>query len=153
MKNTVEPPIAQTADDIEEQRAEGGSRARLWVARILGGLPALFLLVDGAMKLVAPAPVVEATVQLGYPESAILGMGVVLLLSTIAYLIPSTAVLGAVLLTGYLGGAIATHVRVGGPAFNIVFPLVFGVMLWGSLWLRDARVRALLPLRWRGGSR
>ncbi len=123
------------------------SGARLWAARVLGGLPALFLLVDGGMKLVKPAPVVEATVQLGYPESAVVTLGVVLLLCTITYLIPRTAVLGAVLLTGYLGGAIATHVRVDGPAFNILFPLVFAAMLWGSLWLRDVRVRALLPVR------
>lgn len=123
------------------------SKPQLWAARILGALPALFLLVDGGMKLVAPAPVVEATVQLGYPDSAIVGIGLVLLVSTIAYLVPRTAVLGAVLLTAYLGGAVATHVRVDAPAFNIIFPMIFATMLWGSLWLRDPRVRALLPLR------
>src|SRR5438128_779318 len=88
------------------------SNKRLWSGRIMSGLPALFLLVDGGMKLFKPPVVVEATVNLGYPESAIIGIGVVLLISTILYLIPRTAILGGILLTGYLGGAVATHVRV-----------------------------------------
>ena len=112
----------------------------------MSGLPALFLLVDGGMKLVKPAPVVEATVQLGYPESAIVGIGFALLASTVLYLIPRTSVLGAILLTGYLGGAVATHVRVGGPLFNILFPVIFGAVLWGGLYLRDSRLRELIPL-------
>lgn len=110
-------------------------------------MAALFLLLDGGMKLFKPAVVVEATRQLGYPESAIAGIGIVLLASTLLYLIPRTAILGAVLLTGYLGGAVATHVRVGGPFFNIIFPVVFGALLWGGLWLQDRRLRELLPLR------
>jgi len=112
----------------------------------MSALPALFLLVDGAMKLAKPEPVVKATVELGYPESVILRLGIVLLTCTVLYLIPRTAVLGAMLLTGYLGGAVATHVRVGAPAFPIVFPIVFGVLLWGGLFLRDERLRALVPL-------
>jgi hypothetical protein len=123
------------------------SKTQLWAGRILGGLPVLFLLVDGGMKLVKPAPVVEATVQLGYPESAIVGMGLALLVGTVLYVIPRTAILGAILVTGYLGGAVATHVRVGAPLFNVLFPAIFGALLWASLWLRDARVRAMLPLR------
>src|SRR5712692_4437328 len=103
---------------------------RLWGSRIMSGLPALFLLVDGAMKLFKPAVVVEATVQLGYPESAIVSIGLVLLASTVLYLVPRTAILGAVLLTGYLGGAAATHVRVGAGLFNILFPVFFGALLW-----------------------
>ena len=122
---------------------------RLWASRATGGLPALFLLVDGAMKLIKPAAVVEATVQLGYPESTLVGTGVVLLVSTVLYLLPRTAILGAVLLTGYLGGAVATHVRTAGPPFNVLFPVVFGALLWIGLWLRDARLRDLLPLRTR----
>jgi hypothetical protein len=123
------------------------SNKQLWAARILSGLPALFLLVDGGMKLFKPAVVVQATLQLGYPESAIVGIGIVLLASTLLYLIPRTAILGAVLLTGYLGGAVATNVRVNGPFFNIIFPVFLGALLWGGLWLRDRRLRELLPLR------
>jgi hypothetical protein len=84
---------------------------------------------------------------LGYPESVILGLGIVLTASTLLYAIPRTAVLGAILLTGYLGGAVATHVRVGGGAFPVLFPVCIGVLLWGGLVLRDARLRSLLPLR------
>jgi hypothetical protein len=113
----------------------------------MSGLPALFLLVDGAMKLVKPEFVVKATVELGYAESVILPLGVVLVACTILYLIPRTAVLGAILLTGYLGGAVATHVRAGQGAFEILFPVVFGALLWGGLVLRDDRLRALVPLR------
>jgi DoxX-like family len=113
----------------------------------LSGVPALFLLVDGGMKLFKPAVVVQATLQLGYHESAIVGIGLALLASTLLYLIPRTAILGAVLLTGYLGGAVATYVRVGGPFFNIIFPVFLGALLWLGLWLRDRRLRELLPLR------
>ena len=118
---------------------------RVWIGRIVSGLPALFLLVDALMKFVKPAAVIEATVQLGYPESAILPLGLVLLLSTILYLIPRTSILGAILLTGYLGGAVATHVRVGGPVFSIVFPVIFGILIWGGLYLRDPRLSVLAP--------
>jgi DoxX-like protein len=123
------------------------SKKRLWAGRIIGGLPALFLLVDGIMKLIKPAPVVEATVKLGYPESVILPLGIVLLAATVLYLIPRTAILGAILLTGYLGGAVATHVRVGEGWFSILFPVIFGVLLWLGLYLRDERLQTLIPLR------
>lgn len=113
----------------------------------MSGLPALFLLADGAGKLFKPPAVVEATVKLGYPESVIIGIGVALLVSTVLYLVPRTAILGAILLTGYLGGAVATHVRVEAGLFNIVFPAFFGALLWGGLWLRDRRLQELLPLR------
>ena len=100
------------------------------------------------MKLVKPAPVVEATVRLGYPESVILGLGIVLLACTALYLIPRTSILGAVLLTGYLGGAVATHVRVGNPLFShVLFPTYLGALIWGGLYLREDRLRALIPLR------
>jgi hypothetical protein len=121
--------------------------SRIWAGRIVGGLPALFMLVDAVMKLVKPAFVVEATVQLGYPETVILPLGVVLAASTILYLIPRTAILGAILVTGYLGGAVATHVRVGGPTFSIIFPIIFGILIWGGLYLRDPRVSTLIPVR------
>ena len=123
------------------------SKTRLWAGRIMSGLPALFLLLDGVMKLVKPEPVVKGTVELGYPENVIVPLGVVLLICTILYLIPRTAVLGAILLTGYLGGAVATHVRAGQGPFEILFPVVFGALLWGGLVLRDDRLRTLVPLR------
>jgi DoxX-like family len=124
------------------------SKGRLWTGRIMSALPALFLLVDGVGKLVKPAPVVEGTVQLGYPESVLLGLGIVLLACTVLYVIPRTAVLGAILLTGYLGGAVATHVRVESPLFShILFPVYLAVLIWGGLYLRDERLRALIPLR------
>ena len=123
------------------------SKANLWVGRIVSYLPALFLLVDGAMKLVKPAVVVDATVKLGYSESVIIPIGIILIVCTILYLIPATSVLGAILLTGYLGGAVATHVRVGEGLFPIVFPVIFGILIWLGLYLRDDRLRALVPLR------
>ena len=122
------------------------SSSKLWTGRIMSFLPALFLILDAVMKFVKPAFVVDANVQLGYGENAIVPIGAVLFVITILYLIPRTAVLGAILLTGYLGGAVATHVRVGTEIFPIVFAIVFGVLLWGGLYLRDPRVSALIPL-------
>jgi hypothetical protein len=118
-----------------------------WAGYILSAIPALFLLFDAVGKLVKPAVVVETTVQLGYPASVLTGLGIALLVSTVLYMLPRTAVLGAILLTGYLGGATATHVRVGGPLFAIVFPGLVGALIWGGLYLRDARLRELIPLR------
>jgi len=123
------------------------SKGMLWAGSIMSILPALFLLLDGVMKLIKPAFVVEATVQLGYPESVILGLGIVLVACTVLYLIPLTSVLGAILLTGYLGGAVATHVRVQGGPFPVVFPIIIGALLWGGLFLRDRRLRGLIPLQ------
>lgn len=123
------------------------SKKSLWIGRIVSGLPALFLLVDGAMKLVKPAVVVDATTKLGYSESVIIPIGIVLIVCTILYLIPTTAVLGAILLTGYLGGAVATHVRAAEGVFPIVFPIIFGALLWLGLYLNDTRLRDLIPLR------
>ena len=116
----------------------------LWVGRIMSALPVLMLLFSGVMKLVKPAPVVEGFAHLGYPESLALGLGIIELACAVIYVIPRTSVLGAILLTGYLGGATATHVRIGEPFF---MPIVLGVLVWGGLYLRDERLRALLPLR------
>ena len=116
--------------------------AKLWTARILGGLVILFLLVDGAGKVLRLAPYVEGTAKVGDPVSCLVPLGIVLLVSTILYAARRTAVLGAILLTGYLGGAVATHVRLGQPFF---IPVLFGVVIWGCLYLRDERLRALLP--------
>ena len=121
------------------------SKGALWTGRILSALPALFLLLDAAMKLVKPAFVVEATVQLGFAEGVIVPLGLVLLACTVLYLVPPTAALGAILLTGYLGGAVATHVHAGHGPFQVLFPVVFGALLWGGLVLRDRRLRCLLP--------
>lgn len=117
------------------------SNTQVWAGRILSSLAALFLLWDGVMKLLKPAFVVKATRDLGYPESDIAGIGVVLLACTLLYLFPRTSILGAILLTGYLGGAIASQVRAEASWFNVVFALVFACLVWGGLWLRDVRVR------------
>jgi hypothetical protein len=124
------------------------SKGKLWTGRIMSALPVLFLLMDGVMKLMKPEFVVKATVQLGYPESVIFPLGIIVLVCVILYVIPRTAVLGAILLTGYLGGAVATHVRVGDPLFShTLFPVYFAILVWGGLYLREERLRALIPLR------
>jgi len=125
------------------------SKTAVWTGRVLSAVPVLFLLVDGAMKLPNLPGVVEASAQLGVPANVLPGIGVTLLVCTVLYIVPRTAALGAVLLTGYLGGAIATQVRVGGPLFNDIFPLILAALLWGGLFLRDARLRVFLP--WRRG--
>ncbi len=121
------------------------SQKALWAGRIISALPALFLLVDGVLKLVKPPEVVTATVQLGYPESVIFGLGLVLVISTILYLIPVTSIFGAMLLTGYLGGAVTTHVRIGESPFSVIFPIIIGLLLWFGLYLRVDRLRELVP--------
>jgi ABC-type uncharacterized transport system permease subunit len=121
------------------------SRARLWTGRALSGLALLFLAFDSVMKLLQLAPAVEGTVELGYPASSLLTIGILEITCVVAYAIPRISVLGAVLLTGYLGGAIATHVRVENPLFShTLFPIYIAALIWGGLYLRDARVRALL---------
>lgn len=127
-----------------ENQTTSISAVRLWTSRVFSALPALFLLVDSVMKLFKPAVVVEGTVRLGYSEAVILPLGIVLLACTILYLVPRTAVLGAILLTGYLGGAVATHVRVSEGWFPILFPIILGALLWGGLYLRGVRVQALI---------
>ena len=118
------------------------------LGRIFSALAALFLGVDAVAKLVQLAPVVAGTTQLGYPEGSVLLIGIVEALCVTAYVVPPTAVLGALLLTGYLGGAIATHLRAGNPPFtHILFPLYVALFVWGGLFLRESRLRALLPLR------
>jgi hypothetical protein len=118
-----------------------------WAGYVLSALAVLFLLVDGVIKVMNIAPVVEAQTLLGYPASLSPAIGILLLICLAVYLIPRTSVLGAILLTGYLGGAIASQVRIGAPLFNIVFPVIFGLLLWGGLYLRDDRLRTLIPLR------
>ena len=123
------------------------SKKILWAGRIMSSLPALFLLFGGVMNLVRPNFVVEGAVEMGYSEQVIRPLGIVLLVCTPLYLLPRTAVLGAILLTGYLGGAVATHVRAGDGPIEMFFPVVFGALLWGGLVLRDLRLRSLVPWR------
>jgi hypothetical protein len=124
------------------------SKNSVLAGHIVSALPVLFLLFDVSLKLIKPAFVVEANAQLGYQESSILVTGIILLTCVILYVIPQTSVLGAILLTGYLGGAVATHVRIENPLFShILFPVYVGILIWGGLFLRDARLRALIPLR------
>ena len=116
----------------------------LWAGRILTALPVAFLLFDGGIKLMRLAPVSEAFARLGYPESQAVGIGILELACLAVYLIPRTSRFGAVLLTGFLGGAISTHVRIGDPLFShVLFPIYVGAMIWAGLWLRDDRLRAL----------
>ncbi len=108
----------------------------------------LFLLFDSAGKLLQVQPVIDGTLQLGYPRDSVFSLGVILLSCVVAYAVPRTSVLGALLLTGYLGGAVATHVRVQNPLFShVLFPTYVAALLWGGLILRDARLRVLLPIR------
>ena len=124
------------------------SRKVIWAGRIVTALPVLFLMLDAIGKFVKPQAVVEGTIALGYQESVIIPLGIILAISTLLYAIPRTSVLGAVLLTGYLGGAVATHVRVGNPLFtHTLFPVYLGILIWLGIYLRNTRMRALLPLR------
>ncbi len=117
----------------------------LYGGRVLSGIGVLFLAMDATMKLLQLPVAVEGTTQLGYPEAVILPIGIIQLACLVLYVVPRTAVLGAILWTGYLGGAIATHVRVGNPLLtHVLFPIYVAALLWGGLWLRDRRVRALL---------
>jgi hypothetical protein len=121
------------------------SKGVLWTGRILSAIPVLLLLTSATAKMLKPPPVLQGFAQLGYSESIILKLAIIELTFTAIYLIPRTAVFGAILLTAYLGGATATHARVSDPA--VVGPILTGVMLWLGLYLRDQRLRSLVPLR------
>ena len=120
------------------------SKKALWTGRIFSALPVLMLLFSASMKLMHPPQLNEGFAHLGIPVSFAFGLGLLEVACTVIYLIPRTAVLGAILLTGYLGGAILTHLRVGDPFW---VQAVLGVLLWGGLYLREPRLRALLPIR------
>jgi len=122
------------------------SKAMIWVGRVVSALPVAGLLVSGVMKIVQPPDAVKGFEHLGWPLSVAVGLAVAELGSTIVYAVPQTAVLGAILLTGYLGGAVATHVRIGEYA-EMAPPIIIGVLVWLGLYLRDARLRALVPWR------
>lgn len=127
--------VAQTAP---------ASKKMLWAGRMVSALPALLLLASGSAKLMKAAPVIQGFAHFGVPANLIMVIGILEVGSAMVYIIPCTAVLGAILMTGFLGGATFTHVRVGEPW---VFPVIAGVLVWAGLYGRDARVRALLPLR------
>jgi DoxX-like family len=128
---------------------EGGTSSRMhWTGLVMSGLVVAFLLFDGAIKLVPIAIVTETMAALGYPPGLERGLGVLTLVCTLLYAVPRTSVLGAILLTGLFGGAMATHLRVGSPLFtHLMFGLYLGLLMWGGLYLRDARLRALIPFR------
>jgi hypothetical protein len=129
-------------------RTIGGSKLQRRAGLTLSWLAVLFLLFDSTGKLLQVQPVIDGTLQLGYPRDSVFSLGLVLLSCVLAYAVPRTSVLGALLLTGYLGGAVATHVRVANPLFShVLFPTYVAVFLWGGLILRDARLRVLLPIR------
>ena len=126
------------------------SRKAFWAGHVISGILILFLIFDGGIKLVPLEIVTQTMAQLGYPPTEELArtLGVLTLACTALYAFPRTSILGALLLTGYLGGAIATHLRVGSPLFShLLFGVYLGLMAWGGLWLRDPRLRALIPLR------
>lgn len=122
------------------------ARIALWTGRILSGVAALALFADSVGKLVEAQPVIDGTLALGYPRGSVFMLGVILFTCVLTYVIPRTSVLGAILLTAFLGGAVATHVRVGSPLFtHILVPTYVAAFVWGGLILRDPRLRAFLP--------
>jgi hypothetical protein len=142
------PTRTEAARTAQDAGSTGLPRAQVWTGRVLSGFAVLFLAFDTVMKLLLVPEATKGTVDLGYPSSALFGIGVVELICLVAYLVPRTAVLGAVLFTGYLGGAIATHVRVGNPLFtHVLFPVYVAAFIWGGLYLRDRALRAVLPFR------
>ena len=134
---------------LSRSEALGDRNATYWAGWVMSGVVIAFLLMDSAMKLMALPIVIEASGALGFQGADMArGLGVVLLICTLLYGAPRTAVLGAILLTCYLGGAVATHVRVGSPLFtHTLFGVYLGVLLWGGLYLRDPGLRALIPFR------
>lgn len=132
----------QAAGETSVETRHTASKRMLWTGRVISGLLILFLLVDSVMKVLRADTSVEGTIELGYPESTVIWIGLALLIATILYAIPRTAILGAILLTGYLGGATATGVRLEDPWF--LFRVVLGVLAWAGLALRDNRLRSIV---------
>jgi DoxX-like family len=130
------------------QHPERRSKTRIWFGRIVTAVPVLFMLFDATMHIAKPPSVVKGFPAAGFSLSLATPLGIVVLICLALYLYPRTSVLGAILLTGYLGGAVAANVRLGLPLFEYVLaPVYIGILFWGGLWLRDNRVRALIPLR------
>jgi hypothetical protein len=146
--------MAQAATGIQAGEMEKpanitktASKGLIWTGRVLSTLTVLFMLFDAFGKFAKPVQVLDACARLGIPTPQIFSIGVLLLVSTIIYAIPRSAVLGAVLLTGYLGGAVAIQMRAGSPTFETVFPVVFGVVLWAGVYLRECGLRRVFPIK------
>jgi len=137
----ITAPLAQSA------RSTASTSKRLLAGRVVSAVPILFMTFDGGVKLFNIAPVVDASRQLGYAVSLAPAIGILALVCTAIYAIPRTSVLGAILLTGYLGGATASQVRIGAGVFPVFFPVMIGALVWGGLFLRESRLAALLPSR------
>lgn len=144
-------PIANASSVAIDQPAaalpDSPPKGQLWTGRVLTTLAVLFMAFDAVGKFMMPSQVVQACERLGFPVHLSPTLGVLLALSTLLYAIPRTSVLGAVLLTGYLGGAVSIQMRAGSPMFETVFPVIFGIVIWAGIYLRDAKLRKLIPVR------
>jgi len=147
MKSESTNPPGEITGSSRTIMHPSGSRWRVRTGWALTVLCGLFLIFDGVGKLLMPPQVTEASVRLGFPISLIPGVGMMLLACALVYLIPRTAILGAILLTGFLGGAVAIQMRAGSPTFETVFPVLFAIMVWGGVYLRERRLCTLVPLR------
>ena len=140
----------QTTIDIETVETAKTSKtanATRWIGRILSAVPVAFLIFDGVIKVLNLQPVIDSSIQLGLPITLAPSLGILLLACIALYVFPRTAALGAILLTGYLGGAIAIQARVNAAPFSLIFPLLIGALVWGGLFLRNQQMRALVSLR------
>lgn len=150
MESTLSQPFAatSTAQGAAASSPHDLPRVQVWTGRVLSGLAVLFLAGDTVFKLVTSPEALQGTAELGWSPGAVFGIGVIELVCLVTYLIPRTAVLGAVLFTGYLGGAIATHLRIDNPLItHVLFPVYVAAFIWGGLFLRDRALRAVLPFR------
>jgi hypothetical protein len=140
------PMTTQTTDYSSSNTVKSKATPAVWTGRVLSGLASAFLFMDATMKLLDLPIVTETGLQLGWPAGTAIPLGITLFAIAVLYTIPRTAILGAILLTGYLGGAVATHARIGNPIFtHTLFGVYVGLMAWSGLWLRDERLRKLLP--------
>jgi hypothetical protein len=144
-RRSIMPSDIPRIASIESQGS--ASKSAVWGGRIISALVVLFLVFDGLMKVIKDPHVLAASAELGFAQNSMVWIGALLLACTLLYVIPNTAILGAVLLTGYLGGAVASNVRIGHPVFECVFPVIFGALLWAGLFLRDSELRKKIPFR------
>ena len=120
------------------------SKARLWISYILQGVVVVMFLMGSIMNLLQSEEAMKGATEMGYPKEAVFYLGIVLLIGTLLYAIPKTVLIGAIILTGWLGGAVATHIIHGDPLFNIIFPVLFGILVWGSILLRNDKLKEVL---------
>jgi len=138
-------PYEPAKEPASPKAASSSSPALVWTGRVISALPALALIMSGIMKFMPMTPDMEKGLKtVGWSPAAVVPLGITELIVTILYIIPQTSVLGAILITGYMGGAIATHARIGEPFY---VQATIGILVWLGLFLRDARLRSLLPLR------